>query len=312
MKSLSRINWTMRAFGLAWAGLATGLMLATAVPAAESVGRPKIYGIAFVRVKVTDLEKSKAFYGGVLRFREGGVACAGVALPCFSINGTQHVELLKTDAADTGPFLPEIGLATDSVEQMLTYLTAKGVAASKITTSGEGRKYIEMIDPEGHKLAFVERGKIAEQAPLEGAISDKLIHAGFVVKDARAESRFYEDILGMKPYWHGGFKDGETNWYMVQVPDGDNWLEYMLLIPEKADHRELGIQYHFSLGVKGIHAAAKTLQAEGVKFPEPILGLDGKWQLTLLDPDQTRAEVMEFGVAGKVCCSEYTGEHPKP
>jgi hypothetical protein len=62
---------------------------------ADATGRPKIYGIAFVKVKATDIEKSKAFYGGVLGLQSGGPACKGVANPCFSINAAQHVELLN-------------------------------------------------------------------------------------------------------------------------------------------------------------------------------------------------------------------------
>ncbi len=174
-------------------------------------------------------------------------------------------------------------------------------------------KYLEVFDPEHHKLVFVEGKPSTSEALPPGAISNRIIHAGFVVKDGKAESRFYEDTLGFKVYWHGGFKDDETNWYMVQVPDGDNWLEYMLMIPETADHRELGIQNHFSLGVRDIQATANELEAKGVKLPgKPILGRDGKWQLTVLDPDETRAEVMEFTPAEKPCCSEYTGIQPKP
>jgi catechol 2,3-dioxygenase-like lactoylglutathione lyase family enzyme len=291
-----------------------GIALAAgAVCAADGAGRPKIYGIAYVKVKATDIEKSKEFYGGALGLRAGGESCKGVAVPCFSINGWQHVELVRTDTGDKGPFLPEIGLATSNVEQMRTYLTANGVAASKIMQRGDGTKYLELLDPEGHKIVFVERGANSKEAGAKGAISNQMIHAGFVTKDGKAESRFYEDLLGFQVYWHGGFKDDETNWYMVQVPEGDNWLEYMLMIPATADHQELGIQYHFSLGVADIHTTAKELEARGVKLPgPPILGRDGKWQLTLLDPDGTRAEVMEFAPAGKICCAEYTGPHPKP
>jgi catechol 2,3-dioxygenase-like lactoylglutathione lyase family enzyme len=302
MKTLNKIILSLAA-----------LILALPTYSTEGTGRPKIYGIAYVKVKATDIEKSKEFYGGVLGLRAGGTSCKGVANPCFSINGSQYVELVKTDAGDKGPFLPEIGLATSSVEQMLAYLTARGVAAGKVLRRPDGAKYLEVLDPESHQLVFVERGTPGVQAPLPDAIGNQMIHAGFVVKDAKAESRFYEDILGFHVYWHGGFKDDETNWYMIQVPDGDNWLEYMLMIPADADHKELGVQYHFSLGVKDIHATAKQLEAKGVKLAEPpILGRDGKWQLTLYDPDWTRAEVMEFGVGGPVCCSEYTGPHPKP
>jgi len=221
--------------------------------------------------------------------------------------------LVKTDAGDRGSFLPEIGLATNSVERMASFLTAKGIPASKILRRPDSGKYLEVFDPEHHKIVFVEGKASASEAVPPGAISNRIIHAGFVVKDGKAESRFYEDTLGFKVYWHGGFKEDETNWYMVQVPDGDNWLEYMLMIPDTADHKELGIQNHFSLGVRDIQAAAKELEAKGVKLPgKPVLGRDGKWQLTVLDPDETRAEVMEFTPAEKPCCSEYTGIQPKP
>ncbi|HXR32521.1 MAG TPA: VOC family protein [Verrucomicrobiae bacterium] len=293
--------------------IVTVLLMAVWMHAAEDAGRPKIYGIAYVKVKVTDVEKSKAFYGEALGLRAGGDSCKGVANPCFSINGSQHIELLKTDVGDKGSFLPEIGLATNSLEQMAGYLTAKGIPTSEILRRPDGMKYLEVLDPERHKIVFVEGKPSTTEALPPGAISNRMIHAGFVVKDGKAESRFYEDILGFKVFWHGGFKEDETNWYMVQVPDGDNWLEYMLNIPEAADHKELGIQNHFSLGVRDIHATAKDLEAKGVKLPgKLILGRDGKWQLTLLDPDETRAEVMDFVPVEKPCCSEYTGTQPKP
>ena len=75
------------------------LLMAVWIHAAADAGRPKIYGIAYVKVKVTDVEKSKAFYGEVLGLQPGGDSCKGVANPCFSINDSQHVELLKTDGA---------------------------------------------------------------------------------------------------------------------------------------------------------------------------------------------------------------------
>jgi len=289
------------------------LLMAVWAYAAADAGRPKIYGIAYVKVKVTDVERSKEFYGGVLGLRAGGESCNGVANPCFSINGSQHVELVKTDAGDKGSFLPEIGLATNSLEQMASFLTAKGIPTSKILRRPDSMKYLEVLDPENHKIVFVEGKPSASEALPPGAISNRMIHAGFVVKDGKAESRLYEDALGFRVFWHGGFKENETNWYSVQVPDGDNWIEYMLMIPETASHKELGIQNHFSLGVRDVQAIAKELEARGVKLPsKPIVGRDGKWQLTLLDPDETRAEVMDFVPVEKPCCSEFTGIQPKP
>jgi catechol 2,3-dioxygenase-like lactoylglutathione lyase family enzyme len=293
---------------------AATLLLALPGYAADSSDRPKIYGIAFVKVKATDIDKSKAFYGGVLGLQSGGPACKGVANPCFSVNGSQHIELVKTEVVDNSPFLPEIGLATNSVEQMLAFLTAKGIPASQILRRPDGTKYLEVLDPEHHKLVFVDGSAASESAALrKGAVSNRLLHAGFVAKDSKAESNFYEEALGFKVYWHGGFKEDETDWYMVQVPDGTDWIEYMLNISPAAEHRELGIQYHFSLGVVDVKATARALEGRGVHVDgPPLLWRDGKWQLTLYDPDDTRAEVMEFAPVEKPCCSAYGGTPPKP
>ncbi len=125
--------------------------------------------------------------------------------------------------------------------------------------------------------------------------------------------KFYKDILGFHMYWHGGMKDEETNWVDMQVPDGTDWIEYMLNVPANADKHTLGVMNHIALGVPDIHAAAKQLLTNGMKLiEEPKIGRDGKWQLNLYDPDDTRVELMEFTPVQKPCCSEYTGPHPRP
>jgi len=40
------------------------------------------------------------------------------------------------------------------------------------------------------------------------------------------------------------------------------------------------------------------------------LGVDGKLQLDLNDPDGTRIEFMEFHPVQKPCCSLFTGRQP--
>jgi hypothetical protein len=87
----------------------------------------------------------------------------------------------------------------------------------------------------------------------------------------------------------------------------------MLNVPADADKKLLGVMNHIALGVPDIHAAAKQLLTNGMKLSEePQIGRDGKWQLNLYDPDDTRVELMEFTPVEKPCCSGYTGPHPKP
>jgi hypothetical protein len=40
------------------------------------------------------------------------------------------------------------------------------------------------------------------------------------------------------------------------------------------------------------------------------MGRDGKWQLNVYDPDQTRVELMEFKAVQKPCCSDFTAPDP--
>jgi catechol 2,3-dioxygenase-like lactoylglutathione lyase family enzyme len=128
-----------------------------------------------------------------------------------------------------------------------------------------------------------------------------------------AEDRFYKDLLGFRLYWRGGFKDADTDWYEIQAPDGDNWIEFMLNIPAAANHQELGIQNHFSLGVRDIKSAVKRLRENGlITNDKPEIGRDGKWSFDIYDPDGTRVEFMEFTPAQKPCCALYTAAHPKP
>jgi len=136
---------------------------------------------------------------------------------------------------------------------------------------------------------------------------------GLWLKDREAMDKFYKDALGFHVYWQGGTKEGETNWVDMQVPDGTDWIEYMLKVPADADKRTLGVMNHIALGVLDVRAAANQLEKTGVKLTEqPKIGRDGKWQLNLYDPDQTRVELMEFTPVEKPCCAEYTGPHPKP
>ena len=42
----------------------------------------------------------------------------------------------------------------------------------------------------------------------------------------------------------------------------------------------------------------------------PKIGLDGKYQFNMYDPDGTRVEVMNFHATEKPCCSPFTADDP--
>jgi catechol 2,3-dioxygenase-like lactoylglutathione lyase family enzyme len=311
-----KMEMRMRTGRELWLGIvvvivAVGLALG-ACWAAETASRPKVLGIAYVTFKVTDLAKAKAFYGEELGLASGGAKSGDNVQASYVVNQDQRVDLTKTAPGVGNSNMVEIGLATDDLAKMRAYLTAKGVPADRITAWPDGTKYFQTGDPEGNRIVFVEQKRMGSQTGAAGAISHKMNHAGIIVKDADAENRFYEDVLGFHVYWHGGMQEGETNWMAMQVPDGTDWIEYMLRVPANPDKHTRGVMYHISLGVPSVAAAAKELQAKGYQFEEPKIGRDGKWQLNLYDPDQTRVELMEFAPVQKPCCSEFTGKQPEP
>jgi catechol 2,3-dioxygenase-like lactoylglutathione lyase family enzyme len=279
----------------------------------DQATRPQITGIAYVRLYVSDLQKSRAFYTGVLRLPSSGGPCTGITHPCLAVNANQHIELELVPSPAPQNWVAEIGLATGDVKRMRNYLLGKGVGAGEISTDGGEPAHFTVRDPEGSHLAFLESQAAPDYQPSANQLSTRMLHAGFVVTNQETENRFYMDTLGFRLYWHGGFKDTDIDWYEIQVPDGDNWIEYMLNIDRQANHQELGVQNHFSLGVKDAKAAAAQLRKNGLPtFDGPEVGRDGKNSLDAYDPDGTRVEVMDFLPTQKPCCHPYQAAHPTP
>jgi catechol 2,3-dioxygenase-like lactoylglutathione lyase family enzyme len=242
-----------------------------------------------------------------------------VHLTCLWIGNGQLVQLDSLEQRRPSSLVEEVAFATPDVEGMSRFLLSQGftyelVAGHELVVKDDvGRiVYFSVLDPEGNQIVFEQPPK-GKPAKSDHEVSTALIHAGFVVRDRATMDRFYKDILGFHVYWHGGREDDETSWVNMQVPDGTDWIEYMLNVPANADHHTLGVMNHIALGVPDIHAAEAQLRKNGWSGNEqPKIGRGGKWQLNLYDPDDTRVELMEFTPAQKPCCSEYTGPHPGP
>jgi catechol 2,3-dioxygenase-like lactoylglutathione lyase family enzyme len=290
----------------------------------KALQRPPILGISHVRLHVTQLEAAVHFYQDFLGLTPGPKkdACENTHLRCFWLSQGQFVEVDLVEQRRPSSLLEEVALATPDLEAMRNFLASRGVRGEifardrqqhdlEVKRSGRLVRF-SVLDPEGNCIVF-EEPQNAGLTTTEHLVSTRLIHAGFVVHDRAAEDKFYKDVLGFHVYWHGGMKEGEDNWVDMQVPDGTDWIEYMLKVPENATHKQLGVMNHIALGVPDIHAAQQQLIKNGWKgTEEPKIGRDGKWQLNLYDPDETRVELMEFKPTKEPCCSPYTGPHPGP
>lgn len=290
------------------------LHLAVSLRGQDQLVRPPITGITYVRLWSADTHAAAGFYSKILGLIPREAGCAGMARPCYILSDHQQISLAEGAPGSQANLLAEVAFTTPNGVGMRRYLQANNIPVDAITRDFNGTVHFSLRDPGGLRILFVQAAVHRPQftAPAN-QISTRLIHAGFVVPDRAAEDKFYKDILGFHVYWHGGMKDDETNWVDMQVPDGTDWLEYMLNVPANADKHTLGVVNHVALGVPDIHAAEQQLRTNGWNGTEqPKVGRDGKWQLNLYDPDGTRVELMEFTPAQKPCCSDYTGAHPKP
>jgi catechol 2,3-dioxygenase-like lactoylglutathione lyase family enzyme len=305
----------MRAIALALTILSFGGAQA-ATPA-----RPPIVSVSHLAVHAADPAKSEAFYVRDL----GAVKGPDPENPAgarYYFSPTQFVEVLplprgpsKVDRLDHAAF------NTPDAEGLRAYLAAKGVAVpSRIETGADGGRWFDVVDPGGVKVQFVQP-PANPPAIAVNPLSSHIIHVGFIVHDRARQDAFYRQILGFRPYWFGGMKDDTPSWISLQVPDGTDWLEYMVVAPPEGrgtppgmSQATAGVLDHFSLGVPDTRLAYTLLwngdRLEGQK-ETPKIGRDAKWQLNLFDPDGTRAEIMEFHAIGKPCCSPFTAADPQ-
>jgi catechol 2,3-dioxygenase-like lactoylglutathione lyase family enzyme len=281
--------------------------------------RPVITGISHMCVFAHDMAASADFYGRVL----GGTKGPDLQDPNgvrFYFSPTQFVEVLPLPANAGLSRMACVAWNTSDARALHRYMQAKSVEnLSELKSSDDGSRWFSVNDPEGNVVKFVQPGKADLSLNGTKPISHRMIHVGYAVKDRAVEDHFYREILGFRPYWYGSMKPNHMDWVSQQVPDGHDWLEYMMtgdgsdVDAAKVDARELGVLNHFSLGVSNMEAAVTMLVRDDRLSPRhdgPQLGRDGKWQANLYDPDGTRVELMEFQPVTKPCCSDFTASSP--
>ena len=285
--------------------------LLSSVAIAQQPTRPPITGIAFARFYTTNPEAAQKFYGETLGLRGAG----DNLMQFYTINHSQWIELItKTPPPEQNNRLAAVAFTTTNSAQLERYLESKGVKLDQPLKNGQ----FAVKDPEGNLVIFVQKGSekpVATASASPNATSKRIIHVGFIVTDPDKENTFWRDILGFRPYWHGGPNPGTTNWVSQQVPDGTDWLEYMLNSGPNPTLQRAGVMNHFSLGVVSMPdtiAALARNHCEGPNCAKSQVGKDGKVQLNLFDPDLTRVEFMEFTPTQEPCCSPFTAKHPSP
>lgn len=299
--------------------VATAFVLAvlTVGPTAQvPASRPRITGIDHIVFRSSDGAAAKRFYGELLGLRTslGGVVggcapgeCQDGRKPREVIPMRLQFEVGRRQTIYVEPDLPAgederlrlLAFSTPDLEALAAHLTAKGIAVTRIVAPAPA---IAVSDPDGHPLAFVQRSwppdaALARTSHGPSPLSTRILHAGLTIRDEAAATRFYKDVLGFSEIWRGGRSEGTTDWVNMRVPDGTDYLEYML-VTSPPDRRQRGVLHHVALLVPDIQAAweaagARTPAGERARLGPPNVGRNGRWQLNLYDTDGTRTELME-------------------
>jgi catechol 2,3-dioxygenase-like lactoylglutathione lyase family enzyme len=219
----------------------------------------------------------------------------------FRIGNRQSIVLRSGLSPDQDERLHHIAFETSDVKALGAYLARRGVLPAEgggdLPLCDAGA--LRVTDPDGHPLEFVQaRWPVPRSSPDPGrALSRRLLHAGLIIRDEDAAHRLYRDTLGFSEIWRGGRKEGITQWVNMRVPDGTEYVEYMLSATPP-DRRQRGVLHHAALMVPDMQdaweeAVRRAPDGPDMRLAPPQVGVNGRWQLNLFDPDGTRVELME-------------------
>jgi catechol 2,3-dioxygenase-like lactoylglutathione lyase family enzyme len=307
----------------ALAALLTLALAAIPSARAQQPARPPITGISHISFYTSHPDQSQHFYIHDIGLKKMPDPINPVGVRYY-IDSDQFVEVLPLPSGEGVNRLAQIGFLTTNARQLRRYLQSRGVqVTAHVSRASDGSYWFNVTDPEGNYVQFLQPPRHGVSMTGAHPIGRHMIHLGFMVHSRAKEDTFYRDILGLRPYWYGGMNPGKIDWVSQQVPNGHDWIEYMLTsgpsgsgIPAHISQQQLGVLDHFSIGVVNMEHAVTILNREdrlqGTHYNGPQIGRDGKWQFNLYAPDDARVEMMEYTPVEKPCCSPFTAANPSP
>ncbi len=283
--------------GLVRAGvLGLGIVMGVQAGAEE---RPEILGISHIAVKVSDVEKSVAFYRDFLGFAEeyrlNNQSDGSLYFVCLKVNDEQSIQVFPGLKQGENR-LNHVAFQVADAEAWRTYLAKQGIkTAAKVSLGQHKNINVSVKDPDGLSIEFTQytpegwtvrdKGKFMPETRISGHIS----HPGAVVADLQATLHFYGDILGLKPTRRPTSKDDVIPRYNMNLPVSGEYVEIM---------NDAKAGPHFCMDVPDIEKAKAKLEGSPYrpKYEQPIkqrVGKNGKRIVEVYDPDGIRVELME-------------------
>lgn len=276
------------------------------VTAAAGPSRPKILGIAHISLYAHDYDASRKFYSDFLGFEEPyslKKPDGSPSMTFFKVNERQYIELSPENAPDTDR-LNHFAIETNDADAMRQYLASVGIKVPDHVPKGRiGNLNFMIKDPEGHSVEIVQYPADSWTARAKGKflgpnrISTHMMHVGIIVTHLPEEMQFYTKTLGFTEIWRGSSTGKVLSWINLKVPDGSDYIEFMLF-KETPDTTRRLTAHHMCLEVPDANAAIGALKGRAYSkvYTKPLVskvGVNRKRQVNLFDPDGTRIELME-------------------
>ena len=272
---------------------------------AQPVADLPILGLAAVSFKVSDLDKSRHYYTGVLGLPEAfdlKDSSGKIMSAYFKVNDEQYIELVPGLKPDDLVREARLVIESSDLQKLHDLYVQRGVNPGPIAKGPDGNPTFRAVAPNGFPVDFLQYAPDSKEGQLKGKLlssdrlSTHLLHAGTMVKDD-ASRDFFQNKLGF-----GRRLPGARGEY-IELPASDRNLETKNppLDPNNpatlAQYtREVyGAVYHFSLEVTDMHEARELAKKRGgyddVRVRAAV-GNNRHWLMHLFDPDGTRAEIM--------------------
>jgi lactoylglutathione lyase len=255
--------------------------------------------LAEVTFRVSDLQKAREFYTGVMGFEEpfqvkdlpgqpGGVY--------FKVNDDQFLKFLPTAEGKSESSMERVSLLTPDIHRARQMLQERKLNPGEIHQDADGTARFGFADPDATPLEFVEYSPGSLQAQARGKalgsrrVAEHLQHVGLAVAGEPVPMKYYREKLGFWETARLGPTPEDIRWINMMMPGGHG--DYVELMVHAAD--PLANRQHTCFAVPDIQQTHQLLLAHGAQGRfNPFQSKNGLWLMNLRDPNGVRVEFMQ-------------------
>lgn len=278
--------------------LYTKLLPLIGVPLAFALAQElPLAGIHHIGIQVSNLEKARGFYQGVLGFEPAFQLYnpdmpREVATAFYKVSDDQFIELFPGLKPDQVFRINHFSLRTRDIQRVHAMLEQRRLKPTEVKTGPEGNLHFDFRDPDVHRIQVTQivpgsmHSRIHGEKMTDSRVSRHLRYVAIPVANLSRAIGFYHGTLGFELVGETGIR-GNASSQDVRVPgvQGD-FLRLVLIRPDRVPGKAGPLEY-LCLDVQDARAAHETLIARGVHLQD----LDREF--TIADPDGTRVAMIE-------------------